>query len=62
MCVGPSLAPSLEPMTHHRNVASLNLFYSYYFGRCLSENVELIPLPYSRGRSVVYIRATWCTF
>ena len=35
--VGPSLAASLEPLTHHRNVASLSLFCRYYFGRCCSE-------------------------
>ena len=29
--VGPSLAASLEPLVHRRNVASLNLFYGYYF-------------------------------
>ena len=32
--VGPSRAASLEPLTHRRNVASLSLFCSYYFGRC----------------------------
>ena len=31
--VGPSLAASLEPLIHPRNVASLGLFYKYYFGR-----------------------------
>ena len=35
--VGPSLAASLEPLAHHQNVASLSLFYRYYFGRCSSE-------------------------
>ena len=35
--VGPSLAASLEPLTHRRNVASLSLFYRCYFGRCSSE-------------------------
>ena len=30
--VGPSLAASLEPLAHNRNVASLSLFYRYYFG------------------------------
>ena len=35
--VGPSLAASLEPLAHCQNVASLSLFYSYYFGRCSSE-------------------------
>ena len=37
-----------------RNVASLSLFYRYYFGRCSSELAELVPLPYSRGRSTRY--------
>ena len=49
--VGPSLAASLEPLVHRRNVASLSLFYRYYFGRCSSELAQLVPLPYSRGRS-----------
>ena len=35
--VGPSLAASLEPLAHSRNVASISLFYGYYFGRCSSE-------------------------
>ena len=35
--VGPSLATSLEPLTHRRSVANLSLFYSYYFGRCSSK-------------------------
>ena len=52
--VGPSLAASLEPLAHRRNVASLSLFYRYYFGRCSSELAELIPLSYSRGRSTCY--------
>ena len=45
--VGPSLAASLEPLAHRRNVASLSLFYRYYFGRCSSELAQLVPLPYS---------------
>ena len=45
--VGPSLAASLEPLAHRRNVASLSLFYRYYFGRCSSELAELVPLPFS---------------
>ena len=49
--VGPSLAVSLEPLAHRRNVASLSLFYRYYIGRCSSELAQLVPLPYSRGRS-----------
>ena len=52
--VGPSLAASLEPLAHCRNVASLSLFYRYYFGRCSSELDQLVPLPFSRGRSTRY--------
>ena len=52
--VGPSFAASLEPLAHRQNVASLSLFYRYYFGRCSSELAQLIPLPFSRGRSTRY--------
>ena len=52
--VGLSLAASLEPLAHHRNVASLSLFYRYYFGRCSTELAQLVPLPFSRGRSTRY--------
>ena len=52
--IGPSLAASLEPLAHRRNVASLSLLYRYYFGRCSSELAQLVPLPYSRGRSTRY--------
>ena len=45
--VGPSLAASLEPLDHCQNVASLSLFYRYYFGRCSSELAQLVPLPFS---------------
>ena len=48
---GPSFSVSLEPLAHRRNVASLRL---YYFGRCSSEPAELVPIPYSRGRSTCY--------
>ena len=51
---GPSLAASLEPLAHRRNVASLSLFYRYYFGRCSSKLAQLVPLPFSRGRSTCY--------
>ena len=52
--VGPSLAASLEPLAHRRNVASLSLFYRYYFGRCSSELAQLVPRPFSRVRSTRY--------
>ena len=52
--VGPSFAVSLEPLAHRQNVASLSLFYRYYFGRCSSKLAQLVPLPYSRGGSTRY--------
>ena len=52
--VGPSFAASLEPLAHCWNVASLCLFYRYYFGRCSSELAQLVSLPFSRGRSTCY--------
>ena len=51
---GPSLAASLEPLADRWNVASLSLFYICYFGRCPYELVQLVPLPYSWGRSTRY--------
>ena len=52
--LGPSLAASLEPLVYGRNIASLSLFYRYYFVRCSAELAELVSLPYSRGRSTHY--------
>ena len=65
--VGPSLAASLEPLAYHYE-ASLSLFYRYYFGKCSSEPVELVPLLYVHGRSSCYsdrlhdtsVTITWC--
>ena len=45
--VGPTLAASLEPLAHRRNLVSLSLFCRYYFGRFSSELAELVPLSYS---------------
>ena len=54
MTVGPSLRASLECLAHRQNVASLRLFYRYYFGRCSSELAQLVLLPFSQGRSTHY--------
>ena len=45
--IGLSLAVSLEYLLHHRNVASVSLFYGYYSNRFSSELAQLVPLPYS---------------
>ena len=49
--IGPSVAASLEAFAHHKNVVRLSLFYRYYFARCCSELAQLVPLPFSWGRS-----------
>ena len=55
LTVGPSLAlASLEPLTHLQNVANLIPFHRYYFGGCSSELAQLVPLPFSRGKSTHY--------
>ena len=38
--IGASFAASLEPLAHRRNIATIRLFYRYYFGRCSSELVN----------------------
>ena len=53
--VGPSVAVSLEPLAHRRNVASLSLFYRYYFGRCSSELAQLVPLLILEGDLLVIL-------
>ena len=45
--VGPSLAASLKPLAHHRNIANLSVFHRYYFRRCSSELAELVLFSYS---------------
>ena len=37
-----------------QNIASLSLFCRYYFGGCSSELAQLVPFPYSQGRSTHY--------
>ena len=48
------LLDKLQFLARRRNMASLSLFYRYYFGRCSSELAQLVPLPVSRGRSTRY--------
>ena len=46
----PSLTSALDPLSLRRKVASLSLFYRYYFGHC-SELATCIPLPMACPRS-----------
>ena len=52
--VGLSLAASLKPLGHRRNVSSLSLFYRFYFRRPLSELTQKVLLPYTRRKSTRY--------
>ena len=53
--VGPPLAASVKPLAHRRNVASLSLFYRYYFGRSSAELAELVPLLFFEGGLLVIL-------
>ena len=54
LLVATSLAASLEIFAHLQNVASLSLFYRYYFGRCSLELAQLVPPPFSYWKSSHY--------
>ena len=41
--VDEELFSSLQPLSHRSNVASLSLFYRYYYGDCSAELHELVP-------------------
>ena len=51
---GPTLDAFLEPLGHHGDVASVSLFYRYYFARCLSKLAEMLPIAYSCEKSDRY--------
>ena len=47
----PSLTLTLDPLALRCKVASLSLFYRYYFGHCSDEMATCIPPPMTRPRS-----------
>ena len=47
----PSLTSTFDPLSLRRKVASLSLFYRYYFGHCSDELATCIPPPMARPRS-----------
>ena len=47
----PSLTSILDPLSLRHKVASLSLFYRYYFGHCSDELAACIPPPMARPRS-----------
>ena len=47
----PSLTLTLDPLCLRCKVASLSIFYRYYFGHCSDELAACIPPPMARPRS-----------
>ena len=47
----PSLTSTLDPLSLHRKLASLSLFYRYYFGHCSDELAACIPPSMAQPRS-----------
>ena len=41
--IGPELSQKLEPLSHHRDVSSLSLFYHYQNGLCSSQLHNSVP-------------------
>ena len=48
----PSLTSTLDPLSLHRKVASLSLFYCYYSGHCSEELATCVPSSMARPRSI----------
>ena len=41
--VGSGISSDLQALSHRMDVASLSLFYKYYYGKCSSELADLVP-------------------
>ena len=52
--VDPSLAASLEPLTHRQNVVNLSLFIGITLVDVHLKWLKLVSLPYSREKSTCY--------
>ena len=46
-----NLAKSLQPISHHRLVGDLFIFYQYWHGHCSQEIREIIPVPLRRVKT-----------
>ena len=47
----PNLTKSLQPLSHHRLVGDLSIFYRYFNGHCSQEIRDIIPVPLRRVRT-----------
>ena len=48
------MSSSLQPLAHRGNVASLSLFYRYYFEQCSNEFSKRVPKPFGDARLTRY--------
>ena len=53
--VGSGLSSDSQALLHRRDVASFSLFYKYYYGKCSSEHVDMVPPKHVRI-------CVWCEF
>ena len=58
--VGEDLAKQLQPLAVRRDVASLSVFYRYYFGRCSSALEGCVPKPKVLSRSTRRANTSTC--
>ena len=47
----PNLTKSLQPLSHHRLVGDLSIYYRYFNGHCSQEIRDIIPVPLRRART-----------
>ena len=47
----PNLTKSLQPLSHHRLVGDLSIYYRYFHGNCSHEIREIIPVLLRRVRT-----------
>ena len=47
----PNLTKSLQPLSHHRLVGDLSIYYRYFNGHCSQEIRDIIPVPLRRVRT-----------
>ena len=53
--VGHSLAASLKPLAYRQNVASLSLFYRYYFDRCSQNRLNWFHFLFLEGGLLIIL-------
>ena len=58
--VGSGLSSDLQALSHRRDVASLSLFYKYYYGKCCSKLAHQVPPKRATVRSTRFSEQMHC--